>query len=164
MSDLQPGGRWIGASIRRKEDARLIRGGGRYLDDIRVADLAHAHILRSPHPHARILGYDTEDAKRLPGVLAVLTGVELRELVSPVPDPVNLPFLRNLPYYPLAVDRVRFEGEPVVAVVAEDPATAEDALELVNVEYDPLPCIATVDAGLADDAPLLYDEWEDNIY
>lgn len=164
MSDLQPGGRWIGASIRRKEDARLIRGGGRYLDDIRVAGLAHAHILRSPHPHARILGYDTEDAKRLPGVLAVLTGAELRELVAPVPDPVNLPFLRNLPYYPLAVDRVRFEGEPVVAVVAEDPATAEDALELVNVEYDPLPSVATVDAGLADDAPLLYDEWEDNIY
>jgi carbon-monoxide dehydrogenase large subunit len=97
-------------------------------------------------------------------VIAVITGEDLMQLVDPFPQPVRLPFLKALSYYPLAVSRVRFEGEPVVAVVATDEATAEDAAELVEVEYEALPAVATRHGALAEDAPLLYDEWGDNVY
>lgn len=153
---------WVGRPLLRKEDLRLIRGQGHYVDDVRLPGMAHLQVVRSPHPHARIAGYDTERARRMAGVIAVVTGPELAALVDPFPHPTRLSFLKPLSYHPLAVGRVRFEGEPVVAVVARDEGTAEDAAEAVEVEYEPLP--AVVRAALADDAPLLYEEWGDNVY
>ena len=155
--------RWIGRALPRKEDARLIRGHGRFLDDLYLPATAHLQILRSPHPHARIVGYDLQRAKQRPGVLAVLTGPELAAHVAPVPNPDNLAFLRPVRYYPLAVQRVRFEGEPVVAVVAEDVGVAEDALDDIEVSYQPIPLAGSVEAACAPDAELLYPDWGDNV-
>ena len=154
---------WVGRPMLRKEDVRLIQGKGMYVDDIRIPGMAHLQVLRSPYPHARIVSYDTEAALARPGVIAIVTGEDLRDLVNPIPNPDNLSFLRALSYYPLAVDRVRFEGEPVIAVVAEDPGIAEDALDDIEVVYEPLPPITTAAAALTDDSPLLYEEWGDNI-
>jgi carbon-monoxide dehydrogenase large subunit len=155
---------WIGRSLRRKEDLRLVRGNGCYIDDVSIPKMAHLQILRSSLPHARITGYQTERARGLPGVIAVITGEDLLSHVEAMPGPKNLPFLRSLPYYPLALGRVRFVGEPVVALVAEDPAVAEDAVEEVDVEYEPLPVVITPEESLAEGAPLLFEGWDDNIY
>jgi carbon-monoxide dehydrogenase large subunit len=154
---------WVGKPMLRKEDVRLIRGKGRYVDDIRLPDMAHLQILRSPYPHARIVGYDTSAAESMPGVIAVITGQELCQHIGPIPNPDNLTFLRTLSYQALAIDKVRFEGEPVVAVVAEDAGIAEDALDLIDVEYEPLPPVPNAAAALAEGAPLLYEEWGDNV-
>ncbi len=136
---------------------------GQYVDDIYLPDMAFLQILRSPYPHARITGYDLEAAKQLPGVIAVLTGEDLRSLVAPIPNPDNLAHLRAISYLPLAVDRVRFEGEPVVAVVAEDVGIAEDALDHIEIFYEQLPPVITPDQALAEDATLLYDDWDNNV-
>jgi carbon-monoxide dehydrogenase large subunit len=165
VSELPPvDGSWVGQALLRKEDLRLIRGQGCYIDDVRLPGMVHLQIVRSPHPHARIVGFDVERARKMPGVLAVITGEDLREHVNPFPHPARLPFLKPLSYQPLAISRVRFEGEPVVAVVATDPGRAEDAAEAVEVEYEPLPAVATRAAAVAEDAPLLYEEWGDNVY
>jgi carbon-monoxide dehydrogenase large subunit len=154
---------WVGRPMPRKEDLRLVQGKGQYVDDIRLPDMAYLQILRSPYPHARIISYDTSAAAQRPGVLAVLTGEDVRHLLSPIPNPDNLAFLRAISYFPLAIDRVRFEGEPVVAVVAEDPGIAEDALDDIEVIYEPLPPITKAESALAEDSPLLYEEWGDNV-
>jgi carbon-monoxide dehydrogenase large subunit len=161
---LEAGGPWIGQPLERREDLRLIRGRGLYIDDVRMPGMAHLQVARSPHPHARIVGYDVDRARQLPGVLAVVTGEELRTLVAPFPHPDRLPFLRPIHFYPLAVDRVRYEGEPVVAVVALDEATAEDAVDLVEVEYEPLPVVATRQGALEAGSTRLYEDWPDNVY
>jgi aerobic carbon-monoxide dehydrogenase large subunit len=155
---------WIGQSLPRREDARLLQGKGRYLDDLSLPEMSHLQILRSPHPHARILGIASEAARAMPGVIAVVTGDELLEHMDPVPEPKNLPFIKPLPYFPLAIGSVRFEGEPVAAVVAESPELAEDALGAVDVEYEAIPAIATADEAVANGAPLLYEEWGDNVH
>jgi carbon-monoxide dehydrogenase large subunit len=154
---------WVGRPMPRKEDLRLVQGKGQYVDDISLPDMVFLQILRSPYPHARITGYDTEAAKQRPGVLAVLTGEDLWALVAPIPHPDNLAHLRAVSYLPLAVERVRFEGEPVVAVVAEDLGVAEDALDDIEVFYESLPPVVTTEAALSDGATQLYDEWDDNV-
>lgn len=155
--------KWVGRPMPRKEDLRLVQGKGRYVDDIQLPDMVFLQILRSPYPHARITGYDLEAAKKLPGVLAVLTGEDLRALVAPIPNPDNLAHLRAISYLPLAVDRVRFEGEPVVAVVAEDVGVAEDALDEIEVFYEQLPPVVTAEQALDADATQLYDDWDNNV-
>lgn len=154
---------WVGRAMPRKEDLRLVQGKGRYVDDIYLPGMVFLQLLRSPHPHARIVSYDIEQAKRRPGVLAVLTGEDVSKLVAPIPNPDNLAHLRAISYLPLAVGRVRFEGEPVVAVVAEDLGVAEDALDDIEVVYELLPPIVTTESALSAGATRLYDEWEDNV-
>ena len=123
---------WVGAAIPVKEDARLVAGRGRFIDDLGRPRLLHAAMLRSPHAHARIVAVDTSAATALPGVLGALTGADAARLSGAL-RPL-IPTNPAVPDYCLAVDRVRYVGEPVAAVAAVDRATAEDAIERIRVE------------------------------
>ncbi len=157
-----PGGpRGIGASIKRLEAPRLLRGQGRFVDDVQLAHMLHGALLRSPHAHAHIRGVDVQAAGAMPGVVAVFTAEDLPPDLPPIPVRLNPygslePFLQH----PLARDRVRYQGEPVALVVAESRYQAEDALEAIRVDYQPLP--VNVDA-LAPPAHPLFPEAEDNV-
>ena len=125
---------WVGRSIERVEDAALLSGRGRFIDDLGVQPgTLHAAILRSPHAHADILAIDTEAAKLLPGIAAVLTGEQVKAVTSSLVVGVKAP----VECWPIAIDRVRYVGEPVAVVVATDRARAEDAAELIAVDYRP---------------------------
>jgi 2-furoyl-CoA dehydrogenase large subunit len=151
---------WVGMPVARKEDAALLSGGARFIDDLApVPGLKHAAILRSPHPHARIRGIDVRSAAALPGVVGIVSGAELTELVGPIPSVVKAP----VPYFPFARDKVRYVGEPVAVVVAEDRYIAEDALDLIEVDYEPLPAVADLNAARTTDAPLLHEKAGSNV-
>jgi len=137
---------WIGKPVKRKEDATLLRGRGEYVDNIRLPNTAHVALVRCPYAHARIVSIDTEEARSHPGVVDIITGKEISELTNPVLS-ITSPHTKK---FALAVDRVRYQGEPVVAVVANDGYTAEDAAELVHVEYDPLPVVDSFDDARSD--------------
>ena len=159
----------IGQSVPRFEDPRLIRGGGRYIDDIVLPGMAFGCVVRSPHAHANIRAIDAAKAKSAPGVLAVITGADWAASGFgdlPVPDGLKRrdgsPMYR--PRYPaLARDRVRFVGDPVAFVVAETRAQAMDAAELVAVDYAPLPAIVSTADAAAPGAPRAWDDCADNI-
>jgi 2-furoyl-CoA dehydrogenase large subunit len=154
-------GRWVGAPVPRKEDARLVAGRGTYLDDLARPGQLHAAFLRSPHAHARIVEVDTRAAAALPGVHAVLTGAEAARLSQPIRPLIPTPVpLRD---WCLAVDRARFAGEPVAAVAAVDRATAEDAVERITVTYEPLPAVVDPEVAAAPGAPLLYPDLGTNV-
>ncbi|MFE5571701.1 xanthine dehydrogenase family protein molybdopterin-binding subunit [Amycolatopsis japonica] len=155
----------IGASVTRQEDVRLLTGRAQYIDDVRLPGMLEAAVLRSPLPHARILRVDTTAAEAHPGVYAVITGEDVRAITK-APQPViwsNLPDMRAPETHALAIGKVRYHGQGVAAVAAKDRATAEDALELIEVEYEELPAACTLEQALADDAPKLYEDWPDNI-
>jgi 2-furoyl-CoA dehydrogenase large subunit len=152
---------WVGTALPLKEDVRLVAGRGRFLDDLGRPRMLHAAMLRSPHAHARILSIDIERAAALPGVAAVLTGADAARLSGPI-RPL-IPTTAAVPDYCLAVDRVRYVGEPVAAVAAVGRAVAEDAIELIRVEYDPLPAVVDPEQALRPDAPLLYPELGTNV-
>src|SRR3974390_3069859 len=135
-----PEKRWLGRSVERIEDATLLIGRGQYTDDLPVrAGTLHAAILRSPHAHAEILAIDADKAKARPGVVAVLTGREIKE----DSDPFIIVLRQPMDQWSLAIDRVRFVCEAVAVVVAEDRYIAEDALDDIQVDYRKLP--ATID-------------------
>jgi CO/xanthine dehydrogenase Mo-binding subunit len=160
--DLPPAGRkWVGRSIKRVEDPKFLRGLGRYIDDVALDGMLHAAVLRSPHAHARIVAIDTAAARRAPGVAAVLTGAEAAELMDPLPD--NGPAPDKHVWRLLAVDKVRYVGEGVAVVVAEDRYRAEDALELIDVTYEPLPAVVDPIAALEDGATLVHEALGTNI-
>ena len=148
----------IGRSIRRLEDARLLRGEGRFVDGIDLPGQAWMRVVRSHLAHGTIRVIDHSTARALPGVIAVLTGDDLAR-VPPIPVRTNVsehdlsPYLQPL----LARERVRYVGEPVAAVVAEDPYLAEDAAELISVEIDPLPVVMDARLAIDRDAPPLFD-------
>ncbi len=141
-------GAFTGTSVKRVEDHRLLVGEGRYVADVVPDGCLHAAFVRSPFPHARITGIDTADAKRLPGVVTVVTGAEIEALTNPILPFLALPGLYTPLYHCLSSERVRFVGDPVAIVVASSRAIAEDAVELVDVTYEPLPGIGTLDAAL----------------
>jgi aerobic carbon-monoxide dehydrogenase large subunit len=147
--------RGLGHSVKRKEDERFIRGKGNYIDDITLPGMLHMELLRSPFAHARIVSVDTSRAEALPGVVAVVTG----ELMAQH-NLAWMPTLSGDTQAVLATDKVRFQGQEVAAVVAESAYVAKDALELIDVEYEPLPAITTPQQALEDDAPLIRDEKE----
>ena len=149
----------FGASIRRKEDPRLLRGDGRYLSDIKRHGMVHAVFVRSPHSHALIRGIDASAAVADPRVVSVLTANDLPAGLPPLPcidaEETTKPF--NQPI--LAADKVRFVGEPVALLVVEgDRYIAEDIAALVDVDYEPLPAVSTAEAAMAPDAPLVHFE------
>jgi carbon-monoxide dehydrogenase large subunit len=156
-----PDGAWIGRPLRRREDHRLLTGAGRYVDDIRPPGCVHAALLRSPHAHARIARLEVERARRAPGVIAVVTGAELADLA---PLPVNrvVPDMRVPPHPIIADGRVHAAGTPVAAVVAETIYAARDALELIGVDYEPLPALPDPEGAVADGAPTLYPQIDRN--
>jgi carbon-monoxide dehydrogenase large subunit len=145
----------IGHSVKRHEDDRLVAGQGRFLDDITLPGMLHMAILRSPLPHARIKSIDTSAASALDGVVAVVTG----ELLAGY-NLAWMPTLSGDTQAVLATDKVRFQGQEVAAVVATDPYVAEDALELIDVDYEPLPAITSPQQAMEAGAPLIRDEKE----
>ena len=153
-------GEWVGRAIERVEDAALLTGGGRYLDDLGVKPgTLHMAILRAPHAHADIVSIDTTAARALPGVAAVLTGADVTQLTTSLVVGVKAP----VECWPMAVDRVRFVGEPVALVVAQDRYVAEDALDLIEVAYEMRPAVVDPLVAMDEGAPLLHDGFPRNI-
>ena len=147
---------WFGARFSRKEDQRLMTGRGRYIADIVVPGMLHLVFVRSQVAHARIKSIDTSRAKAMPGVVAVITGDDIKDQIASLPQPVVVP---NMPakyptHWPLAVGKVRFHGDALAAVVARDKYVAEDAAEAIEVDYQELPYVgdpeAALQAGCAD--------------
>jgi carbon-monoxide dehydrogenase large subunit len=152
----------VGKRIRRKEDPRLLTGTATYVDDIQMPGMHHACILRSPHAAARIRSLDVEAARRHPGVVAVFTGADVAA-VGPVPCGASLPGLRVPPHTILARDRVYFVGHPVAVVVATDRYVAADGVDLIEVDYDPLPAVADPEKALESGAPAVHPQWPGNV-
>ena len=153
----------VGARIKPIEDRKLISGRGRYLDDIRLAAMGHAAFARSPHAHARINGIDISRALELPGVLGVRTGPQLNSAVPPLRLGADFPHVSPVEITPLASDRVRYVGEPVAIVVASDRYVAEDAVDLIRVDYEPLPPVLDPIAEAKGAGAPLYDSLDSNI-
>jgi carbon-monoxide dehydrogenase large subunit len=153
----------VGASVRRKEDARLVAGAGRYVDDIALPGTLSLGLVRSLHGHARIVSVDRDAARQVEGVVAVWTLADLPELVAVVPPLVPEPKGRPHVHPVLAGDRARHAGEAVAVVVAADAYTLTDALERVVVEYEPLSAATRPVAALAAAAPRVHHEWPDNL-
>ena len=145
--------RGVGHSVPRKEDARFIRGKGNYFDDIKLPGMLYLELLRSPFAHARINSIDATRAQELPGVVAVVTG----ELMAQH-NLAWMPTLSGDTQAVLVTDKVRFQGQEVAAVVAESPYVAKDALELIEVDYEPLPAVSTPQQALEEGAPLIRDD------
>ena len=151
----------VGKRIRRREDPRLITGTAVYLDDIKMPGMHHACIVRSPHAAAKIKSINAKPALERPGVAAVFTGADVKDLGA-VPCAASLPGLRVPRHALLAQDRVYYVGHPVAVVVATDRYIARDAADLIEVEYEPLPVVADPEKALAKGAPAVHPEWPDN--
>ncbi len=152
--------RLFGSGIRRREDPRLITGQAAYTDDIKLTGMAHAAILRSPHGHARINRIDTSAAAQAPGVVAVYTGADIEGVLNPMPCAWVIPDsdVKAVAYPAIAREVVRYVGDAVAVVVAEDRYQAEDALELIDVDYTPLPAVVNPEAALREGAPQLHED------
>jgi carbon-monoxide dehydrogenase large subunit len=155
----------FGSGIKRREDPRLITGAATYTDDVKLPGLTYAAILRSPYAHAKITKVDTAAAAAAPGVLAVYTGADIKDRVVPVPCAWNVPNcnLKVPPHPLLAYEKVRYVGDGVALVVAESRAAARDALDLIEVEYEPLPAGVDPERMTKPGAPRLHDEVVNNI-
>jgi 2-furoyl-CoA dehydrogenase large subunit len=151
---------WVGRSIERVEDAALLTGAGRFIDDLGTRPgTLHAAILRSPHAHADIVSIEVAAAQNAPGVVAVLTGDDVKALTTSLVVGVKAP----VECWPIAVGRVRYVGEPVAVVVAKDRYTAEDAVDLIEVEYRARPAVIDPLESLSADAPVLHDGFRGNV-
>ena len=153
----------IGAALKRREDPPLVRGAGRYVDDLVLPHMAFLTILRSPHASARIAGVDTTRAAKLPGVLAIFTARDLEGHVDAEPAIGFPPMARRPPRPLLARDFVRYVGEPVAAVVSVDRYVGADAAAAIEVEYEPRPAVSDPEAALAPGAPRVHAEFPDNV-
>jgi aerobic carbon-monoxide dehydrogenase large subunit len=152
----------VGSPINRREDERLLVGQGQYIDDIpEPAGTLHVGFVRSTHPHAAIRGINIAAAAAVPGIQAIITGEDLAAWTCPLVTPT--PGGNKLHRYNLAFGKVRYVGEPVVAVVATTPYQVEDALELVEVEYEPLTAVLTIQDAVNPDLPPIYDDLPSNV-
>ncbi len=155
----------LGSPIKRREDPRLITGQATYVDDIKIPGMLHMAVLRSPYGHARITSIDTSAARQHPGVVAVYTAEDLKGVVGNIAIAVPLGKIaegmgnRGA----LADGKVRFYGDPVAVVIADDRYTARDARDLIEVDYEPLPAAIDVEKAMQPDAPLLYEEFGTNV-
>src|SRR5579883_585343 len=155
----------LGTPIKRREDPRLITGQATYVDDIKLPGMLYMSVLRSPYGHARINSINTEAARNLPGVKAVYTAEDMKGAVGNVAIAVPLgQIAQGMGVHgPLAEGKVRFYGDPVAVVIAEDRYTARDARDLIEVDYEPLPAVVDVEKAMQPDAPLLYEEFGSNV-
>jgi aerobic carbon-monoxide dehydrogenase large subunit len=158
----------LGRSINRIEDARFVRGRGRYVADLATPNALHGIVVRSPHAHARIRSLDVDAARRMPGIAAVFTGFDLAsDQIGPLPcAATHIPMTSPLvvpPYHALARDVARYVGEPVVFVIADSVESARDAAEAVIVDYEPLPPVVAIADAVSPGAPLIWPEARDNI-
>src|SRR3970040_1296876 len=154
-------GAWIGRPLKRGKDHRLLVGSGRYVDDISPHGCAHVVLLRSPHAHARIARLDVETARRAPGVVAVVTGADVKDL-QPMPPDRIMPDMRVPPHPIIADGRVHAAGTPVAAVVANSVYAARDAVDLIEVTYEPLQALPEPEGAVAEGAPPLFPGIERN--
>ncbi|MGA9495310.1 MAG: xanthine dehydrogenase family protein molybdopterin-binding subunit, partial [Terriglobales bacterium] len=155
--DNNNGGRgWVGASLPRKEEDRLLRGRGKFADDIKLRDMLYLRFVRSPFAHARIVSVDTSAAEALPGVVCALTGEEIAAQTQPFIE-IGPEHAQKIRDFPMAVGKALYQGEPVAAVVAESPGLADDAAELVQVEYEPLEPVVEAEQALTDQS-ILHEE------
>ena len=155
---------YIGRSVPRPNLDRLTQGRAQYVSDVTLPRMAHAAFVRSPHAHARIVSIDTAAAKKAPGVIAVVTGAELAKVITPwVGVLTHLKGIKSAPQHAIAVDRACWAGEAVCAVVARTRAEAEDACELVDVAYEPLPALTEPETALDPGTPVLHPELGDNL-
>ena len=155
--------RYVGQPLRRREDLRFVTGKGRYVDDVKLPDMLHMAILRSPHAHAKITRIDVSEAMRAPGVRLAVSGGDLVGKLRPMVPNWIIPGTK-VPHRPVvAVDRVRFVGECVALVVAETPHMAYDALGLIEVDYETLSAVVDEVAAIEDGAPLLHDNVPGNV-
>ena len=152
----------VGQRIRRSEDPRLITGTATYVDDIQMPGMHHACILRSPHAAARILNVSTKAAIETPGVTAVFTGADVKD-IGPVPCGASLPGLRVPHHHILAQDRVYYVGHPIAVVIATDRYIARDAVDRIEVDYEPLPAVVDPEKALEAGAPAVHSQWPDNV-
>jgi len=154
---------YIGSSVKRKEDLRLLRGIGKYVGDIYRHGMAHAAVLRSPHAHARIVQIDTADARKLPGVIGVLTAADMPTLKT-IPMRTGLiPGLERSQQTPIATDTVRYVGDPVAVLVAENRYIAEDALEAIEIGYAALDAVIDARQSMRPGAPQLHAAVPNNV-
>ena len=153
----------FGSSIKRREDPKLITGQGNYVDDIKLVGMLHVVFVRSPHAHANIRGIETSKAEALEGVVAIFTGAQLQEDLGELILGWIVPDQKQTTHPPMAFDRVRFVGEAVAVVVADDPDTAADAAEMVEVNYDPLPVVVDAEKATQSGAPQVHAEAPNNI-
>src|SRR6476661_390915 len=133
-NDAPAAGKWVGQPIRRKEEDRLVRGKGIFVDDQKLTGMLHIRFVRSSYAHAKIARVDVSKAAALPGVVCTLTGAEVKGMVNPFIE-IGPDVGQKIADYPMAVDKVVYQGEPVAAVVAETRLTAEDAADLIEVDY-----------------------------
>ncbi len=143
--------KWVGQPIRRKEEDRLVRGKGIFVDDQKLPGMLHIRFVRSSYGHAKLTRVDVSKAQELPGVVCTLTGEEVKGMVQPFIE-IGPDVGQKIADYPMAVDRVVYQGEPVAAVIAETLLIAEDAAELVEVEYESLPPVMTAEQALTDES------------
>jgi len=155
--------RYIGKALKRKEDPRLITGLAHYVDDIQLTGMHYVAFVRSPYAHARLRSIDTSKARTAPGVVAVLTGEDVRGSIGPVPCAAQIPDMKAAQRPVLALDKVRFVGEPVAVVVATDRYLARDAVDLVEVDYEPMTPVVNPEKALAKGATPIYEQFKDNI-
>ncbi|HEU5322902.1 MAG TPA: xanthine dehydrogenase family protein molybdopterin-binding subunit, partial [Methylomirabilota bacterium] len=154
--------RAVGRSVRRTEDPRLLTGRGKYAADFRLPGMLHGAVLRSPHAHARLGAIRAKAVLALPGVVTVVTAEDLGD-VGPIPVRLGQPGVGACLQPPLARDKVRYVGEPVAFVVADSRYLAEDALEAMEVDYDPLPAVADARRAMESDAPVLHEVIRGNV-
>src|ERR1700733_12137552 len=160
MADDAPGFRYIGRSRRAREHRRFVAGGGRFVADVALPGMLHVALVASPYPQARIARIDAAAALAVPGIHAVVTGDDVARATDPMMSGLDLP---KVPRYPLAVGRARYAGEGGGGVGGGSRAVAEDAAELVEVEYEPLPHVVDPEAALAADAPLVHPDHGTNL-
>jgi aerobic carbon-monoxide dehydrogenase large subunit len=154
---------YFGRPMKRVEDPRLIKGIATYIDDLKLPDMLHAEFVRSPHAHAKINFINADSAKKLSGVIGVFTGADLNDELGTIPCATPLPGGKSPEHKPLAGARAYFVGHPVAVVVAKTRAIARDALELVEVDYDPLPAVIDPEKALEQGSPLAHPELGTNI-
>ena len=172
IADDQPSGltaldrpnSYIGRSVPRPNLARLTQGRGQYVSDVVLPRMVHVAFVRSPHAHARIKTIETADAKKAPGVVAVVTGAELAKVITPwVGVLTHLKGIKSAPQHAIAVERACWQGEAVCAVVARSRAQAEDACALVGVDYDVLAAVTDAETALDAATPVIHPELGDNL-
>jgi carbon-monoxide dehydrogenase large subunit len=158
-------GSYIGSRERKQYGDRFLTGRIEYINDVRLPGTVHMAVLRSPHAHARIVSVDLDRARQAPGVVAVLSGSEAADLCGPIPHFIDPSVFggKTCDVRVLALDKAIFQGQPVAAVVAETPGDAEAALDLIAVEYEPLPVVVDGDEAIADGAPVIHESWGDNV-
>ncbi|MBI2820907.1 MAG: xanthine dehydrogenase family protein molybdopterin-binding subunit, partial [Acidobacteria bacterium] len=154
--------KWVGQPLKRKEDLRFLRGKGEYTDDLRFPGMLYAALVRSPYAHARIRKVDASKALAVPGVICLLTGEEVDQMTKPFPNNLPDPY-SAMKDYCMAVGTARYAGEVVAALVADNKYLAEDVLELVDVDYEPLDPVADAFKGMEPGSILVHDNLPSNV-